>query len=103
MTILYILLGIILLVIVVNAVWRLISDRRSIPCPAWLGWMVELDNPIFRNDSAKVIVSHLALQPGWRVLDYGYPGHCAGRAARRAACAERDPCLPQARRPALHH
>ncbi len=71
MKILYTLFGIILLVVAVNAVWRLVSDRRSIPCPAWLGWMVELDNPIFRNDSAKVIVSHLALQPGWRVLDYG--------------------------------
>ena len=71
MTILYTLFGIILLVIAINAVWRLVSDRRSLPCPAWLGWMVELDNPIFRNDSAKVIVSHLALQPGQRVLDYG--------------------------------
>lgn len=71
MTILYILLGIIFLVIAVNAVWRLVSDRRAIPCPAWLSWMVELDNPIFRNDSAKVIVSHLALSPGQRVLDYG--------------------------------
>ena len=71
MTILYTLFGILLLVIVVIVVWRLVSDRRSLPCPAWLGWMVEVDNPIFRNDSAKVIISHLALSPGQRVLDYG--------------------------------
>ncbi|MDK2980755.1 MAG: hypothetical protein PWQ55_1102 [Chloroflexota bacterium] len=67
----YILLGVLLLFIIIFLVWRLASDNHSLPCPAWLGWMVELDNPIFRNDSAKVIVSHLDLQPGMQVLDYG--------------------------------
>jgi ubiquinone/menaquinone biosynthesis C-methylase UbiE len=55
----------------VFAAWRLSSRRLSLPCPAWLGWMVELDNPIFRNNSARAIIQHLDLQPGMKVLDFG--------------------------------
>ena len=51
--------------------WRLASRRQSLPCPTWLGWMVELDNPVFRNNSARAIIDHLDLQPGMKVLDFG--------------------------------
>lgn len=51
--------------------WRLASRRRSLPCPAWLRWLVELDNPFFAIARAKVIVQHLDLQTGMRVLDIG--------------------------------
>lgn len=33
--------------------------------------MVELDNPLFRNNSARAIIGHLALEPGMKVLDCG--------------------------------
>ena len=64
-------LAIIFCFFVIAIIWRLSSSRSSIPCPSWLGWLVELDNPLFRNNRAAVIIEHLQLQPGMRVLDYG--------------------------------
>ncbi len=55
--------------------------RASIPCPAWLSWLVERDNPFFRNNRADVIIEHLALQPGMKVLDFG-----CGPAGYDSAC-----------------
>lgn len=69
--ILYILLGIILIFILITVIWRGSSDRASLPCPSWLGWLVELDNPILRNNRASAIISHLDLRPGMLVLDFG--------------------------------
>ncbi len=68
---LYTLLGIIVLFLLVNFIWRMVSNKRELPCPSWLGWMVELDNPFFRNNSARAIISHLEVIPGMRVLDFG--------------------------------
>ncbi len=83
---LYIVLGFAALFILSNFIWRLASNKRSLPCPSWLGWMVELDNPIFRNDSARVILSHLDVQPGMRALDYGCgPGRLSLPLARLLA------------------
>ncbi|GIK36877.1 MAG: fibrillarin-like rRNA methylase [Chloroflexota bacterium] len=62
---LMVLLGLIALV------WRFFSRRSSIPCPTWLSWLVELDNPFFKNYSATTIIQHLALEPGMKVLDCG--------------------------------
>jgi ubiquinone/menaquinone biosynthesis C-methylase UbiE len=59
------------LLLAVFAAWRLFSRRKSLPCPSWLGWMVELDNPLFRNNSAHAILQHLDVQPGMNVLDFG--------------------------------
>jgi ubiquinone/menaquinone biosynthesis C-methylase UbiE len=36
-----------------------------------LGWLVELDNPVLRNNRASVIIQHLDLQPAMQVLDLG--------------------------------
>lgn len=66
-----IILGITGLVIFIFVVWRLVSRRRSLPCPVWLRWLVELDNPFFRTNRAGVIVGHLGLQPGMSILDAG--------------------------------
>jgi 2-polyprenyl-3-methyl-5-hydroxy-6-metoxy-1,4-benzoquinol methylase len=57
-----------LLLIVVWIVWRVASRRRSIPCPAWLSWMV--DNPFSLRRTAATM-QHLELEPGQRVLDGG--------------------------------
>lgn len=48
-TTLYIIFGLILLGIMISVVWRLVSNRQELPCPSWLGWMVEFDNP-YRNN-----------------------------------------------------
>lgn len=83
-TILYAGIGIILLLILVAGIWRLSSNRESIPCPAWLGWMVEMDNPILRNNSAREIISQLDLKPGMCVLDFGCgPGRLTIPVARQ--------------------
>ena len=82
----YIVIGLILIIFLVAILWRLFSNRRSIPCPSWLGWMVEMDNPVLRNNSARAILSHLDLQPGMQVLDFGCgPGRLTIPSARQVA------------------
>lgn len=76
-------IGVILAIAAACLVWRLLSNRVSLPCPAWLGWMVECDNPIFRNNRAVAIIAHLDLAPGMHVLDFGCgPGRLAIPLAR---------------------
>ena len=66
-----IIFGAVCTLVIISLVWRLFSNRQSIPCPAWLSWFVELDNPVLRNNSAKEITAHLGLRPGMQVLDLG--------------------------------
>ena len=81
---LYIIFGVGILLALVAIIWRLSSLRSSIPCPTWLGWLVELDNPLFRNNSAREIIRHLALEPGMNVLDFGCgPGRLTIPVAKR--------------------
>lgn len=64
-------LGFVGLFLLVAVVWRFASRRHSLPCPVWLHWLVELDNPFTKTNRAAVIVQHLDLQPGMTVLDVG--------------------------------
>lgn len=57
--------------IVVMILWRLVSTRRNLPCPSWLGWLVELENPLAKNHRADSIIEYINLQEGMRVLDAG--------------------------------
>ena len=41
------------------------------PCPAWLSWMVELDNPFAKAHKASEIIQMLPLSNGIRILDIG--------------------------------
>jgi ubiquinone/menaquinone biosynthesis C-methylase UbiE len=66
-----IILVLIALVITVWIGWRFYSNRHSMPCPAWLSWMVELDNPFAKAHKASEIVQMLPLQNGVRILDIG--------------------------------
>ncbi len=67
----YIVSGLIVLLGLIAVIWRFSSLRLSIPCPTWLSWLVELDNPFLKNNSARQIIQHLALEPGMKVLDVG--------------------------------
>jgi ubiquinone/menaquinone biosynthesis C-methylase UbiE len=51
--------------------WGVASHRRKIPCPTWLSWMVERDNPFAKNNTAPEIIRSLDLRPGMKVLDAG--------------------------------
>lgn len=83
-SILFLLIGAICLVIIIAIFWRLSSNRTSIPCPSWLGWLVELDNPFLRSNRASAIISHLELRPGMKVLDFGCgPGRLTIPVARQ--------------------
>lgn len=68
---LYFIVGLIALLLVTFPVWRLVSNRHTLPCPTWLRWFVELDNPFTKTNRARVIVDQLDLQPGMTVLDAG--------------------------------
>ncbi len=57
--------------VLVAIVWRLASRRQSLPCPVWLRWMVELDNPFTQSNRAGFIVGTLGLAKGMTVLDAG--------------------------------
>jgi cyclopropane fatty-acyl-phospholipid synthase-like methyltransferase len=48
--------------------WRFAS---RLPCPVWLRWLVELDNPFTEANRSDVIIQHLNLQRGMTVLDIG--------------------------------
>lgn len=66
-----IILGLIVLIILIGIAWRFSSRRWMLPCPTWLGWMVELDNPFTKTNRAHVIIDNLNVKPGMNVLDAG--------------------------------
>ena len=81
-TIQFVLIAVVLFVLV-SLVWRLVSNRQSLPWPSWLGWMVEMDNPFTETNRASVIIGLLGLQPGMKVLDAGCgPGRLSIPAAQ---------------------
>ena len=64
-------LAILIVFALVMVIWRLASRREKLPCPAWLGKLVERDNPFAKANKAAFIVEALALTPGMTVLDAG--------------------------------
>jgi len=74
----YSVIGILVVILIIFASWRFASRRQSLPCPVWLRWLVELDNPFTKTNRSAVIIEHLDLQPGMSVLDMGCgPGRVA--------------------------
>lgn len=81
---LYTLLAVGAVILIVSAVWRMAARRESLPCPVWLRWLVELDNPFAKVTRAASIAEHLELAPGMAVLDVGCgPGRVAIPIARK--------------------
>jgi len=62
---------VVLAILFVLILWRFASRRRSLPCPVWLRWLVELDNPFAKTHRAASIVQSLAVSPGMTALDAG--------------------------------
>ena len=60
-----------ILILAAGVLWRFASRRQSLPCPVWLRWLVELDNPLATTNRAAFIVRHLHLEPGMAVADIG--------------------------------
>jgi len=78
------LLGAAVLFVIIFVGWRLASQRYAIPCPEWLSWFVEIDNPVFTSTRASTIIAHLDLRPGMRALDAGCgPGRLTIPMARK--------------------
>ncbi|WP_341678469.1 class I SAM-dependent methyltransferase [Niveibacterium sp. SC-1] len=80
----YFAIGTVLVLVAVGLVWRFSSRRRELPCPAWLHWMVELDNPFTKTNRSGFIIDRLDLREGMAVLDAGCgPGRLTVPAAPR--------------------
>jgi len=58
-------------ILAVCVLWRLLSQRHTLPCPSWLGRMVESDNPFAPSNRADFVARSLGIAPGMRVLDAG--------------------------------
>ena len=67
----------------VSLIWRWLSQRRSLPCPAWLSGLVE--GPVMdRVLGTQATLDRIGLKPGQRVLEVGPgPGRLLIPAARR--------------------
>lgn len=66
-----ILIIVIAIVIITWLTWHYASRRHSLPCPAWLSVLVEMDNPFTKVNQAQTIIQLLNIKPGMRVLDIG--------------------------------
>ena len=55
-------LGVVGSVAAVNVAWRFASRRASLPCPVWLRWFVELDNPFTSTNRSDVDHAHSGAQ-----------------------------------------
>lgn len=81
---------IVVAIALVAGTWRLASRHQTLPCPVWLRWLVEIDNPFTRTNRAAFIVETLSLAPGMTVLDAGCgPGRLTAPLARGVGSAGR--------------
>lgn len=78
MSIIYTIASILCVLVIASLLWRFISNRQSIPCPSWLAWMVEMDNPFTKVSHASSIIEDSSISEGMTILDAGCgPGRVA--------------------------
>ena len=70
-TAIFVTVSCLILFLLVAVIWRFTSNRRLLPCPVWLRWLVELDNPFTKTNRAATILSNLNLRTGMSVIDIG--------------------------------
>lgn len=76
--------GILGAVLIAMAIWRFSSQQHQLPCPVWLRWFVEIDNPFTKTNRAAFIIDTLAVEAGMTVLDAGCgPGRLTVPLAQR--------------------
>jgi len=61
-------IAIVTVIIALLVTYVVLSRLRSMPCPIWLSWLVELDNPFTKTNRAATIIQHLGLEPGMAVI-----------------------------------
>lgn len=66
-----IILALVVILVLCWVIWRYASTRHNLPCPTWLAWMVEMDNPFTKTNRAESIIGHLDIEPNMEVLDAG--------------------------------
>lgn len=64
-------IGLLAMFLIIWIVWKASSRRLHIPCPAWLHWAVELENPFAKGSQSKVVISGLDVNAGMTILDIG--------------------------------
>lgn len=65
-------IGLTLLIVVLGFALLYVGSRLSSrPCSTWLAWLVEIENPFFRNNNSTTIISHAGIREGMRALDFG--------------------------------
>lgn len=64
-------LGLAVAMAITMAIWRFSSRQHQLPCPVWLRWCVEIDNPFTKTNRAAFIIDTLSIEAGMAVLDAG--------------------------------
>jgi ubiquinone/menaquinone biosynthesis C-methylase UbiE len=73
----------VVLVVVLQFVWRYASRRWTLPCPSYLSWMVD-GSLVDRFAGTEATLARIDLRPGMTVVEIGPgPGRLLLRAARR--------------------
>jgi ubiquinone/menaquinone biosynthesis C-methylase UbiE len=61
----------ILIGIILCLAWRFSSRQKELPCPAFLSWLLERDNPFAKVNKTEFITRSLQLEAGMSILDAG--------------------------------
>lgn len=64
-------MGLIVVFLLIWFAWKYSSRHTNIPCPSWLYWLVELENPFAKGCQSAVIITGLNVKRGMTILDIG--------------------------------